>query len=100
MREGIFRCGRSTSVKDLQHVAPTSKLSFLYQNLRNQKEEQNAAKMNSGKRTYGEVLKNHSAALNPQLTAVPLIPKPPRVRLSEEAKKNLRAIIKMINQWC
>ena len=40
------------------------------------------------------MLKNHSAALNPQLTARPLIPKPPRVRLSEEAKKNLRAVIK------
>ena len=50
--------------------------------------------MNYGKNTYGEVLKNHSAALNPQLTARPLIPNPPRVRLSEEAKKNLRAVIK------
>ena len=50
--------------------------------------------MISGKKTYSEMLKNHSAALNPKLTAVPLIPKPPRVRLTEQAKKNLRAIMK------
>ena len=94
MCEGIFRCSRSVSVKDLQHVAPTSKLSFLYQNLRNQKTRENSAKMNSGKMTYADVLKNPSAALNPGLDPKPLIRKEQRVRLSENAKTNIRAAIK------
>ena len=50
--------------------------------------------MHSAKMSYTSVLKNQSAALNPQLTAKALIPKAPRVRLTEKAKKNLRAVIK------
>jgi len=49
--------------------------------------------MSARKMTYAEVLKNKSAALNPRLSATPLLPKAPRVRLTEEAKANLRAII-------
>ena len=49
--------------------------------------------MNSRKMTYTQVLKNQSEALNPRMAARPLIPKAPRVRLTEEAKKNLRDAI-------
>ena len=49
--------------------------------------------MSARKMSYNEVLKNQSAALNPRLNAKPLLPKAPRVRLTEEAKANLRAII-------
>ena len=49
--------------------------------------------MNPQKPTYGEVLKNKSAALNPRMNATALIPNAPRVRLTEESKKNLRAMI-------
>ena len=42
---------------------------------------------------YTEVLKNQSEALNPRMSSTPLMPKPPRVRLTESAKKNLRSII-------
>ena len=57
------------------------------------RKQENFTKMNSGKKTYGEVLKNHSAALNPQLTATAVVPKAVRVRLTEDAKKNLRNAI-------
>ena len=50
--------------------------------------------MNTGKRTFADVLKNPSAALNPGMDPQPLIRKDQRVRLSEDAKKNLRAAIK------
>ena len=86
--EGIFRCGRSASVKDLQHVAPTSKLSFLYQNLRNQKKEQNSARMDSQKPSYADVLKNSSTYLNSSLP-VRLIPKAPRTRLRADPRGEL-----------
>ena len=49
--------------------------------------------MNPVKRTYADVLKAPFPALNPRLTAEPLISKPVRARLTESAKSNLRAII-------
>ena len=50
--------------------------------------------MNSQKRTYADVLKNPSAALNPGMDPQALIRKEVRVRLSDGAKKSLRAAIK------
>ena len=47
--------------------------------------------MNSQKRTYADVLKNPSATLNPGMDPQPLIRKPQRVRLSDDAKKKLCA---------
>ena len=49
--------------------------------------------MNPKNITYADVLKKPSAFLNPGMAATALIPKAPRVRLSEEAKKKLRASI-------
>ena len=50
--------------------------------------------MNAGKRTYADVLKNPSAALNPGMDPQPLIRKAQKGKLSEAAKLNLRAAIK------
>ena len=50
--------------------------------------------MNSQKQTYTDTLKNPSAALNPGMDPQALIRKEVRVRLSDDAKKNLRAAIK------
>ena len=50
--------------------------------------------MNPSKRSYAEVLKTPFPALNPRLRAESLIAKPTRVRLSEDAKANLRAAIR------
>ena len=46
-------------------------------------------KMNPKPLTYADVLKNQSGFLNPGMNPVPLIPKAPRVRLSEDAKVKL-----------
>ena len=43
--------------------------------------------------TYADVLKNKSGYLNHGMNPTPLIPKAPRVHLSEEAKSKLRSII-------
>ena len=50
--------------------------------------------MNSGKRTYADVLKNPTSALNPGMDPQPLLRRDQRVNLSESAKANLRAAIK------
>ena len=50
-------------------------------------------RMDPKKVTYADVVKSSSAFLNPGLEPRPLIPKAPRVRLSEEAKLKLRAAI-------
>ena len=55
--------------------------------------QENSVRMNSGKRTYVDVLKNPSAALNPGMDPTPLIRKDGRVRLSDSAKTNLHAAI-------
>ena len=44
--------------------------------------------------TYADVLKNQSGFLNRAFAPRPLIPKAPRIRLSEEAKMKIRAAIK------
>ena len=44
--------------------------------------------------TYADVLKNQSGYLNPGMEPTPLIPKAPRVHLSDEAKAKLREVIK------
>ena len=49
--------------------------------------------MESKKLTYAEVLKNQSGYLNVGMEPRPLIPKAPRVRLSEEALTKLRSVI-------
>ena len=49
--------------------------------------------MNPTKPTYAEELKTPFPTLNAVLTAKPSIAKPTRVRLSESAKANLRAVI-------
>ena len=49
--------------------------------------------MDSRKMTYADVLKNQSGYLNPGMDPRPLIPKAPRVRVSEEAVQKLRATI-------
>ena len=49
--------------------------------------------MNPSNLTYADVVKKASAFLNPGMDPTPLIPKAPRVRLSEEAKLKLRAVI-------
>ena len=49
--------------------------------------------MDSKKLTYAEVLKNQSGFLNPNMHPTPLIPKAPKVRLSEEALSKLRRVI-------
>ena len=49
--------------------------------------------MNPLKLTFADVMKNASAFLNPGMDPTPLIPKAPRVRLSEEGKLKLRAVI-------
>ena len=50
--------------------------------------------MNPQNITYADVLKNQSGFLNPEMHPTPLIPKAPRIRLSEEAKTKLHAVIK------
>ena len=50
--------------------------------------------MNPRKITYADVLKNQSGYLNPGMDPTPLIPKAPRVRVSDDAKAKLRAVIK------
>ena len=50
--------------------------------------------MNPQKPTHADVLKKPSAYLNPGMDPTPLIPKPARVRLSEEAVQNLRSVIR------
>ena len=49
--------------------------------------------MDARKLTYADVLKNQSGYLNPGMNPTPLIPKAPRVRLSDDAKAKLRAVI-------
>ena len=49
--------------------------------------------MNSGKKSYADILKGTYAGLNPKLDAQKLVKKYQRVRLSESAKSNLRAAI-------
>ena len=46
------------------------------------------------KLTYADILKNQTGFLNPGMNPTPLVPKAPRVRLSEEAKAQLRTAIK------
>ena len=50
--------------------------------------------MNPRNITYADVLKNQSGYLNAGMNPTPLIPKPSRIRLSEEAKAKIRAAIK------
>ena len=50
--------------------------------------------MNPKNVSYADVVKNHSGFLNPGMHPTPLIPKAPRICLSEEAKAKLRAAIK------
>ena len=49
--------------------------------------------MDSKKLTYAEVLKNQSGFLNPNMHPTPLIPKAPKVRLSEAALIKLRRVV-------
>ena len=58
------------------------------------KNKEIAARINTQKRSYADVLKNPSVVLNPGMHPQPLICKTQRVRLSEYiAKKNLHAAI-------
>ena len=50
--------------------------------------------MNPSNRTYADVVKKSSALLNTGMDPTPLIPKVPRVHLSEDAKSKLRLAIK------
>ena len=50
--------------------------------------------MESRKLTYAEVLRNQSGYLNAGIEPRPLIPKAPKVRLSEDALMKLRVAIK------
>ena len=49
--------------------------------------------MNSGNKSYADILKGTYAGLNPKLDVQKVVKKSQRVRLSESAKSNLRAAI-------